>query len=809
MSVETIAIVHHTHIDFGYTDHQQTCFRMHEKYIEDAICAIERTKDYPADSQFRWTQEVSLPLERWWRAANSRKRARLIEVIRSKHFEVCALPVNVTNFPDEREWEYMLSSMPREIADAAHPTAIMQNDINGISRRGMQMAYDRGVRSLWMGPNSYYGMPPSPAPLPFFWELGDGKRLFVWCNSSYNDGMFLFNDNWRQGPVPAAYDLRYRSPSAGDIFAWNDENLKKSHAILTEKLSALTGGGVIAGTDGFTKCRTRSDYPYKTFITSITGQWRCDNDPPFPYLSDFVRAWNEKGLKPRLCLTTLSQAFEMLRTEIDDSDIPSEKGIWSDYWANGLATSPPEIRCAREARRILSSAHMPMLGAFSRSQKKDEREVLYNLMMYGEHSFASWDSASDPFGQNTVGELVEKDAFAYRALEGARFLLAERVRAKINPSFGTVTLINPTNRLRVERLDLPTNSLRGEYSSLIDPRNGNYIALEKRPGRGNFMRPETEADFSEDNVSRTFGDVCSGMNTVSDAIVLAPYESVTMTLSAKHTDMRKYDVLPLTRLDEKGWPIYVTFEDFDIPLINGKAGDFCAVRAEGVSPRWVFKDVFDADDYATRQSLYNEFFRREDSVYGVCERSEDRGLVIFTQPFTHSSLRRGRRTLVIDCVTRRARLTVKLDRQYDFTPEIFYIGFTAGIDGLPAASLTGEEFVPFRDNIKGTNRDFFAIDGCLRYGEKNSWTWFAEDSVLVCIGEPRPSTRAEMPENTVEFHAQVYDNTWDTNFKPNFCGAMEFRFDISVNPNDCGADCFEAYATPCITVVNTKDQKNI
>ena len=113
--------------------------------------------------------------------------------------------------------------------------------------------------------------------------------------------------------MPATYDLRYRSPSAGDIFAWNDENLKKSHAILTEKLSALTGGGVIAETDGFTKCRTRSDYPYKTFITSITGQWRCDNDPPFPYLSDFVRAWNEKGLKPRLCLTTLSQAFEMLR----------------------------------------------------------------------------------------------------------------------------------------------------------------------------------------------------------------------------------------------------------------------------------------------------------------------------------------------------------------------------------------------------------------------------------------------------------------------------------------------------------------
>lgn len=196
-------------------------------------------------------------------------------------------------------------------------------------------------------------------------------------------------------------------------------------------------------------------------------------------MSDFVRAWNEKGLKPRLCLTTLSQAFEMLRTEIDDSDIPSEKGIWSDYWANGLATSPPEIRCAREARRILSSAHMPMLGAFSRSQKKDEREVLYNLMMYGEHSFASWTAHLGSLRSKHRRRACRKRCFCVpQRSKAARFLLAERVRAKINPSFGTVTLINPTNRLRVERLDLPTNSLRGEYSSLIDPRNGNYIALE-------------------------------------------------------------------------------------------------------------------------------------------------------------------------------------------------------------------------------------------------------------------------------------------------------------------------------------------
>ena len=803
MSIETIAIVHHTHIDFGYTDHQQTCMRMHRAFVDEALDAIARTKNYPDESKFRWTQEVSLPLTQWWAQSSAKKRAYLLQAISNRQFEVCALPVNVTNFPDAREWDYMLSSLPSGIEKVQRPTAIMQNDINGISRRGLEMAYDRGVRMLWMGPNSYYGMAPSPAPFPFYWELSQGKRMLVWCNSSYNDGTFLFNDNWREGPVPAAHDLCYRNAGQGDIFAWDDESLKRSHCLLGEKLAQLTGGGGKTGvTDGFTKCKTRTDYPFKTLITSVTGQWRCDNDPPFPYLSDFVRAWNAKGLAPRLLLTTLTQALTLFAREAEK--IPLKKGVWADYWANGLATSPAEMRCAREARRILTCAHMPMLGKFTPAQKKDERGILYNLMMFGEHSFAAWDSAADPFCPNARGQIAEKDVFPYRALEAAKVLLAERVRAGIHPEFGTITLINPTDQARVERVDIPTNAMRGDYTSLLDPRDERFIALYRRPGRGNFLRPQTERDFSEDNAARTFADVCADMRTVSEPIRLAAFECVSFVLSKEAADPPARPALPQVRTDANGWPVFLAFEGENTALVEGKAGDFCAIRAKGISPRWTYKDVFDADEYERRRQLFEELFRKSEAVYHPCERGEDRGQVIFTQSFTHPSLRNGRRTLTVDCLTRRAQLCVKIHRLADFTPEIFYVGFNACAQGIPTASLAGQAFTPGADNLPGTNKDFFAIDGCLQYGTNNKWCWYARDSALVCIGAPRPSTRADFPEDAREFHAQIFDNTWDTNFNPNAWGQMEFRFDISNGSENFSS--FDARATPCIVIVQAKNK---
>lgn len=653
---------------------------------------------------------------------------------------------------------------------------------------------------LWMGPNSYYGMPPQPAPFAFYWEVAQGKRMLVWCNSSYNDGTFLFNENWRQGPVPAAHDLCYRAPQQGDIFSGDPESLRRAHALLAEKLAQLTGSAsAISGTDGFTKCKTRSDYPYRTLITSVAGQWRCDNDPPFDHLSDFVEAWNKADYAPRLKLCTVGQA--MREFEREAQNLPVQTGMWTDYWSNGLATSPVEMAHAREARRILSAACSTRLGALTARQRKQRDEILYNLMMVGEHTFAAWDSAANPYGANNRGQIAEKHSYVYRALEEAKMLLHDRMRAAVDGEMGTVALFNPAAHEKRARLHIPTNCLRGDYLSLQDER-GCY-GLRKVSGMSNFVRPQSEDEFSEDNVGRTFGDVCPNAGTLSQPIPLQAGEIRLLRLSDAKPPCAPQLELPRIEPDENGWPLKLGFAGADTLLIDGNCGVFRSVRAKGLAPRWTFKDVFDADTQSERLALYRELFVETDARYQAAQCSREDDTLVYTQRFDHPSLRMGRRTLRVDLDRRCAHLEVKIDRLPDYTPEIFYIGFRAPVgDRPPEASLTGSRFRMLEEQIAGSCKDFVCIDGWLGYGEAERWNWFARDSALVCVGDPRPSTRTEtMPADTRAFWAQVFDNSWDTNFDPNAWGKMVFRFDIASGDPAEPARYFEDDAAEAVVMV--------
>ena len=182
-------------------------------------------------------------------------------------------------------------------------------------------------------------------------------------------------------------------------------------------------------------------------------------------------------------------------------------------------------------------------------------------------------------------------------------------------------------------------------------------------------------------------------------------------------------------------------------------------------------------------------------------------MLVYTQRFSHSSLRVGRRTLKIDLKQHSALLEVKIDRLPDYTPEVFYLGFHAPVgERAPMTSLTGSCFRILEDQLPGTCRDFACIDGWLGYGEEIKWNWFARDSSLVCMGRPFPATRREgMPEDVRSFWAQVFDNSWDTNFDPNAWGQMTFRFDIALGNHADPQRYFEDNATDAIVMVRTRD----
>jgi len=65
MAVEEIHILHHTHVDVGYTDLQPVVYAKHVEYIGLALDYCRATDDYPDDARFRWINEFSWPVKRF------------------------------------------------------------------------------------------------------------------------------------------------------------------------------------------------------------------------------------------------------------------------------------------------------------------------------------------------------------------------------------------------------------------------------------------------------------------------------------------------------------------------------------------------------------------------------------------------------------------------------------------------------------------------------------------------------------------------------------------------------------------------
>lgn len=784
MSIKTIAIVHHVHTDFGYTDHPCRTKREHVKYINQAVDYILDSSDYPEGSRFAWTQEQLYPIRQWWENASETEKERFFQAIKTDRLEITGTPFNVTAFMNREEWEVAMNWIPGELWEQCNISSAMQIDVNGMHTSGMECAYEKGVRNLWIGPNSYYGAPPMPTPTAFNWEIAPDKQMFVWLNSSYNNGFFMFNENWRQGPVPNYSDLRYRSPEAGDIWAYDEESLLKAHKLCLENIALIEGtadANAASSTDGFTKNRVFGGYKLETLPVSVTSQWRVDNDPPFFPLANFVRKWNEMGLEPRLMLCTATQAMNIVQEELGDN-IPTYSGEWIDWWANGNASSPVEMSINRHAKRVLHTAKSDLFGPMTAEQQADAREIAENICMYDEHCFSSWQSVSNPYSFASISQAAEKNAYAYRALDGAQCLLADRIRPLIAEVKNEIIVWNPSSVDIATKVNLPLNCMRGEYSSVYCKETKEWFSIEYVDGVANFLRPSSPAEFGPENVSKTFSDCCEKQGIVFGAITIpakqclhfVPYKEICTY------EPRQYDI-PTIRTDGLGWPVLVQFSDQETPVVYEDFGEFVSVHADGFSPRWTFKDIFENDDIEERKQLRSAHIYETTANYGVAKCIKDNDSIRYEQEITHASLAYGKRILTVDLINKRVALELRIDRRSNFAPEVLFLHFKApGQVALPHISNAGKAFRPMAEQLPGSCMDFYAIDGWMHY--PNQWMLNCRDNALVSFGTTSVCARnVELQGSPNDIYVRLFDNIWDTNFTANACGMMQFHFTASTN----------------------------
>ncbi|MFC7591710.1 hypothetical protein ACFQYP_54400 [Nonomuraea antimicrobica] len=88
----SVFVVHHSHLDIGYTDPQGTVLRHHLDYLDAAVRLAEETASWPDDARFRWSVESSMPALKWLDARPKELVDSFAALARAGQIEVTALP---------------------------------------------------------------------------------------------------------------------------------------------------------------------------------------------------------------------------------------------------------------------------------------------------------------------------------------------------------------------------------------------------------------------------------------------------------------------------------------------------------------------------------------------------------------------------------------------------------------------------------------------------------------------------------------------------------------------------------------------
>ncbi|MDP3952662.1 hypothetical protein, partial [Microbacterium sp.] len=461
MTIREILLIGHTHHDVGYTNSPRLIDRMHARIVDRVLEYAERLPTEGQDG-FRWTFEVARPVLNFLRTASPEQKQQLTSLVRSGALSVTGGYLNMTQLPSTFEFDAAYEQLASLRTLGIDVRTQQHGDVNGLSWGSVDQMTDAGIGRLVMALNPDHGRPPFTQPSGFWWEGPSGRRVFVWLSTHYG-----FGEEW--GIVDGDVDLA-----------------EKNIAAFVRELES------------------RADYPWSTAIVHAGN----DNRWPTPRFLDIVRAWNTRHPELPMRTATIDKALDDLEAEAADHEVPVVRGEWADWWSHGHGSTAREVAVYREARSFARSGQTSLALArlagdhgvpgfdvlgYRRGPVRFRSDaeiaetmehVEEQLLLYGEHTWGSWETYSKPHSTFSHSHHNAKSAFAYDAFDHARDLAIEGWfrfvggdGAEESPDDGIV-VINPSESGRREIVDVEiAGSRRARVLAEVEPFGVSVVAV--------------------------------------------------------------------------------------------------------------------------------------------------------------------------------------------------------------------------------------------------------------------------------------------------------------------------------------------
>ena len=413
-----IYLVHHSHLDIGYTDRQGTVLRGHSEYLDSALELAEATEAWPDDSQFRWTVESALPLRRWLAGRPDSVRDRFTGLAREGRIEVTAMPFQLHTEACSTEELHRLLRFTDDLREqyGIPVRSAMHTDVPGAVVGFVDALAASGVRYLsaahnWAGRSVPVLVGGQELERPFWWRAPSGNRVLVW-----------FTDT----PHGMAY-------MEGNVLGVA-EDYGVTLDLLPNYLDGLASrpfpyGGEAFGWSGLDPSQI-SKSPYRHDVLHLRVQGGpADNAGPSIVPASVARQWNETWAWPKLRSAVNTDFFTAVEDDLGET-LPEHTGDWTDWWADGLGSGARPLGHARRAQNAVRQAENlhALAGDGEASGKVDA--IYDRLGLFDEHTWGAanpWLDSEDGFDSGGL-QWARKCEQAYQAADDALDLLADGAR---------------------------------------------------------------------------------------------------------------------------------------------------------------------------------------------------------------------------------------------------------------------------------------------------------------------------------------------------------------------------------------------
>src|SRR5882724_7189711 len=377
MAIEEILLLHHSHLDVGYTHSQPILWELQHEYLDQVLDWLEQTEDLPEGARPKWTCEVSEPVRRWLARSRPKDIERFVRQCRGGRLGLSALRWHTTALANRAGLDRLLEGKAElEKMTGLKISTACQHDVNGIPWPLADVLLDQGVDFFVMGVNIHLGRAVQPRPGMFRWKAPSGRTLRVWNGNHYTMFDQLLN----------AWDNSVDRMAEG----W------KAYARHLEELG----------------------YPYDFFyLTSTCSPVMWDNAPNNPFLPELIERWNKSGYGPRVRYAT----FDDLRVRangIPNDELPVLRGDWTDFWSFGGGSSPISTSRNQQSKSLIEAAER-IVGAGDPKQISVVERAKDRVDLYDEHTFGYYDSDHAHPQAQTIEIL--KQALAHEGHELAAF----------------------------------------------------------------------------------------------------------------------------------------------------------------------------------------------------------------------------------------------------------------------------------------------------------------------------------------------------------------------------------------------------